>query len=341
MHNKKGYILFLVFSILAMCTLLITIFFARTITYHNVMHVLTTKQRAANLALGSTVLGQAMLYVPVDKKNLEPEKKEKAAEQNSDQKLFQKILPYIYRTQSYKLTQEVEGMDATLIMKLSCEEGKLNINSLYDFSQKKFVNEGEKDDRKKFCQWLFGTIAKITEQSTLFDAFEKHLKNRTSELNDVTELLHIPEFEKVFGQTIFYNPSQKEVKLYLTDIFTTSTQSYGINPWFLTQSWRIMLELEKDTTLSSDEMQQLMKNFKKKANWESDWDNSVKLLYQKEYKDLPQEIKSMLTTDFEANIFSLLSKTIIGETISTIFTILKANTKNKPAIFDIIKVYQL
>ena len=49
----------------------------------------------------------------------------------------------------------------------------------------------------------------------------------------------------------------------------------------------------------------------------------------------------MLTTECEANIFSLLLNATIGETTSRIFTILKKRTISNTATFDIVKIYQI
>ena len=341
-HNKRGYILFLLFSILSVCTMLITLYFSQSVSYQNLMQVLTTQDKAKQLALSSASIGQALLYIP--KENKQSTAKAKDAHQSpkgSDHKLLEQVLPYMHETHSYSLSQNVEGMDATLKVHLISENGKLNINSIYDFSEKKFLHEGQEGDRKKFCQWLFEKISKITEKPSLFNAFEKELQNRTHDFNDVTDLLYIKEFLHTFQDHVFYNTNKADSNtIFLADIFTISEQE-TINPWFLSHSWRILLDLPDTVSLSDEDQKKVLESFKKQMNWDKEWDNSLKLLYLKDYKDLPPEIKSMLTTDFEANIFSLLLQAIIGETSSTIFTILKANTKNELATFDIVKVYQL
>ena len=335
-HDKPGYVLFLIFSILSVCTLLITLYFSKATTYKDLTHIIITQEKATQLAISSSALGQSILYASEESQD------DKSQSTDYNQKILQQSLPYIIHTTQHELQKDVDGIDGTIKMNMFCENGKLNINSFYDFTQKKFVNEGESGDRKEFCKWLFTQISKVTQQPSLFEPFEKFLQTRTFDLNDVTELLSIQEFADVFKDTVFYIPEkQNNTKLYLTDLFTTSTSEDKINPWFFSHSCRVLFNLPASLSLTADELKQLLLSYKKDVNWEKDWDSSLKILYKKEYSVLPQEIKSMLTTDFEANIFSLLIETIIGETTSTIFTILKANTKNKPTIFDIIKVYQL
>lgn len=344
MHKKPGYVLFLLFSILSVCMTIITLFFARSVTYQHLVHLLTQKDKTAQLAVSASALGQSLLYVPVeDEKKQENKPKNTQENKNDDynQKLLQQIFPFLYTDTTYKLTEQTEGIKASIDLYVCSEDGKLNINSVYDFAEQKFIKEGQEGDRKKFCQWMFEQISNITKQPSLFDAFEKHIKTKKHGFNDVTELLHIKEFEGAFGNNVFYTSEKTESKkIYLTDLFTVTTEQETINPWYFSHSWRNLLGFNRQK-ISDETQKKLIESFKKQANWEKDWDSGLRSLYQKEYKDLPKEIKSMLTTECEANIFSLLLSATIGETTSTIFTILKKRTIAKTATFDIVKVYQI
>ena len=341
-HNQRGYILLLVFSMLSLCMSLISLFFSRTVTYQHLMQVLTEKDTAINLAYSSTELGQAIFYVPEkDDKKQDSNNNNSSKNLSAYQKQLTKILPYINTNTTYKLSESAEGIQATIKLHLSSESGKINLNSLYDFRLKKFFNEGKEDDRKKFCEWLFEKISKITKKPSLFASFEQFLKKRTTEFNDVTELLSAPDFAEVFNDNIFLtNDTISSQKVYLTDIFTITTDSEMINPWFLSHSWLLLLDL-KFKNLSDQEQKKLVDSFKNKVNWEVDWNTSLRLIYQKEYEDLPKEIKSLLTTECEANIFSLLLSATITETTATIFTILKKQATDKSLPFDIVKMYQI
>lgn len=301
------------------------------------MHLLLEKEAAINLTASSTELGQAIFYVPSKTENQDPKEKN----MTHFQKMFQKIFPYINTNTTYKLSESTEGVDAIISICLFSETGKININSLYDIRTKKFFKEGGEGDRKKFCEWLFERISKITKKPSLFTAFEQHLKKRSTEFNDTTELLSIPEFAEAFKQKVFLiNPESAPQSIYLTDIFTIVTNEETINPYFLSPSWQAILEL-KPKRLSDEEQKKLVESFKNKVNWEVDWNTSLRIIYQKEYKDLPKEIKSLLTTECEANIFSLLLSATIGETTATIFTILKKQATEKSLPFDIVKMYQI
>lgn len=311
--------------------------------YQKLMKLATQEQECQQLALSSISLAESLLTIKEDDK---PSAKNLSAKQTSEnQKLEQKILTNIFpcfRTEKkFKLTNKADHLDATITLSIQPEDGKLNLNALYDFEKKKFVNEGKTNDCKKLCIWLFERISQITNKPNLMNAFENLLKKRESEFNDPLELLTDKDFRKQFSDTIFINFDDKNKKLFLTDIFTVYTETETINPWLFSNSWLTLLDIKIQENLSKENIQKFLKNFKTTANWQEDWNVCFKDFYQKEYKDLPQEIKSILTITFEANIFSLLVKARIAETISSIFTIVKANTKQHLTGFDILKTSQI
>jgi hypothetical protein len=343
MHNKKGYILFLLFSILSVCSILISLCFSRTMVYQQLMKLVTIEQQCQQLALSSVGLVQAILT---------PEKEEKQNTQNgaekpsnekesSEKKLLMQILPYFNKEKKFKLTEKIDHIDAVITISIQSEYGKLNLNSLYDFQKKKFINEGKPNDSRKLCIWLFERISQITGKPNLMVAFENILQKREIEFNDPLELLTDKDFKEQFTDNIFINFEPKNKKLFLTDIFTVYTEQENINPWLFSISWQTLLDIKIKENINKEDIQKFLKNFKTNANWQEDWNICFKDFYQKEYKDLPQEIKSILTTTFEANIFSLLVKARIVETVSSIFTIVKANAKQHLTGFDILKTSQI
>lgn len=366
MHNKKGYILFLLFSILSVCSVLISLCFSRTMVYQQLMKLVTNQQQCQQLALSSINLAQAILAPQKEVKENGDKKALTNDKQKEDQALFKKILPYFNKEKKFKLTEKIDHFDATIILSIQSEHGKLNLNSLYDFEKKKFINEGKPNDCKKLCTWLFGRISEITGKQNLMAAFENILKKRELEFNDPLELLADKDFKEQFTDNIFINFEQKNKKIFLTDIFTVYTEPEAqnsidpvasmINPWLFSMSWQTLLNLNVKENLSKEDIQKFTDKISnqsyatsnKQPNpqtggsfYENYWNECFKDFYQKEYKDLPQEIKSILTTSFEANIFSLLVKARIAETVSSIFTIVKANTKQHLTGFDILKTSQI
>ncbi|HSW75506.1 MAG TPA: hypothetical protein VLG50_00530 [Candidatus Saccharimonadales bacterium] len=346
MHKKPGFILFLLFGILSVCSVLITLYFTQASNYRQLMTVLIEKQKTQHLAMSAVALAHSIITPQESKNNPQEKASAKTPDQKNEvpveQTVLKQLAPFFNKQETYKLTQKSDGIDATLSISIQSEQGKLNINSLYDFDKKKFIDEGKPTDRKKLCIWMFEKIAALTKKPSLFPAFEKHLASRNFDFNDVTELLSIKEFETAFQSHIFvsFDATEKE-QIFLTDLFTVCTEQETINPWLFSSSWCKILGLKPKQNMSDDEITKVFSKFKKTANWETDWNNSLKDLYQKEYKDLAQEIKTILTTQFEANIFSLLLKANINETSSTIFTIVKAKAKNNLISIEVMKAYQI
>lgn len=342
MYNKQGYILFLLFGFLSVCSILISLCFSRTVVYRKLMNLAIKEQQCQQLALSSISLAESILTVE-NEENSPPDSQAKNSKntQPQEQKLLTQYFQYLNKEKKFTLSDKVDHINAIIAISIQSEHGKLNLNSLYDFEKKKFINEGKQNDCKKLCTWLFEQIAKITEKPSLMPSFENLLKKRSCEFNDPLELLTDKDFKEQFNDAIFINFENTTKKLFLTDIFTVYTEQETINPWLFSKSWLTLLGINIKENLNKEEIQKILKNFKTNANWQEDWNVCLKDFYQKEYKDLPQEIKSILTTTFEANIFSLLVKARIGETSSSIFTIVKANTKQHLTGFDILKTSQI
>lgn len=343
-HIKHGYILFLTFTILSTCSVLISLYFSRVVVYRQLMHVLITKEKTNRLALSGTSLVQALMTPEEKNEATIPAQDAKKTELSPDQQLMTQLFNYFNKEESYQLTSKDDGLDAKIALSVQSEQGKLNLNSFFDFEKKKFLYEGTSKDRKKLAMWLFEKIAALTKKPSLFIPFEQYLTTKEFDFNDVTELLNIKEFSETFHSTLFITfeeQKSEEKKIFLTDIFTVSTEQETINPWLFSSSWCAILDLKQKQKLSDEEKKKIFSQVTKTSSWESDWNKNFKEFYQKEYKDLAQEIKTILTTEFEANIFSLLLKANIGETNSTIFTIVKAKAKDHLMRFEILKTYQV
>lgn len=357
-HAQRGYILFLMFTVLSVCSVLISLYFSQVVVYRQLMTVLITKEKTNRLALSAVSLVQGLM-TPKDEKDEEkqatiPAPGAQETKLSQDQKLLLQLSDCWNKELIYQLSSKEGEPDAKIAVSVQSEQGKLNLNSLYDFEKKKFLFEGTPKDRKKLCVWLFEKIATMSKKPSLFPAFEKYLAKRNFDINDVTELLSIQEFAEIFSSDLFIQFSEKKQtdepeqsaetqfsKIFLTDLFTVSTEQETINPWLFSPSWIKILDLKPKQKLNIEEKKKIFSQVSKTANWESDWNKNLKDFYQKEYKDLPQEIKTILTTEFEANIFSLLLKANIEETNSTIFTIVKIRAKDHLIRFDILKTYQI
>ncbi len=368
--QQPGYILLITFLILALCSTLVSVFLTKGMTHKKLAAALLEQEKINQFALSTPALAQSFLSFSAQ--DLKPEKNAseekppgelKPADEkvNFSKKLLEKVLPFVNKTQLFKMKEMEKDFPVVVNLTFFCESGKININGLYDLVNKSFYNEGVAGkDRKIFATWLFEKIAKITEQTSLFQPFLEHVKQRKTPFNDVTELLAIKEFAACFSQDVFYESyesdrdlDKKNQKLFLTDIFTVASESDTIQPWLLSPSVCVLLDIahkgNKQENFGIKEDKKIdLTSFKQQVDWQQDWDIVMKPLYDVSFNKIPEPIRPMLSTQFSVNTFSVLVR-ITKETIEDenkdvggIFAILKEKKLPDDSImYDVIKIYQV
>lgn len=366
--STPGYIMVFSLMLIALATAIGFQLFDKSSIHTVFMKTAIEREKAQILALGGIqlALGQiedkdmmtstttAPAKQPSTDKKEQPPKKDSSTDEQS-KKLLEKILPVINRWQTITLQEKSDGIDAELSLCVCCENGKININELYDFNEHAFKNQGQKEnDIKKALQILFSKIKNFIGGNDLFEAFEKFLKQRQYKLNDITELLAQKEFE-VFKDAIFYEPSfasekekkEQKRKIYLMDIFTTATSSSFIDPWLLSDSLCGLFTLKRAGEDSIEEREQKMKewlkSFKTSAKWAQDWKQTFVPIYGKEITSVPKEMIFMLNPKFEPMVFSVLSYAKIGTTTQKVFAIIERfkQAKNEAISVRVKKIYWL
>jgi len=346
-NKRSGYIMIFTLMMIALLTGLVAYLANRSIPYISFTTIVIQREKAKLLALGGI---QAALSQLAWAAAPEKEKKKKTAgikeeaikkPEEQDKQFLETILPYINRWQTVSLTKEKDGIEGEILFAISCEEGKVDINQIYDFEKKKFVGEGGKDeeDYKKIMQQFFGTLEKKIGGQKLFDSFATFLKNRKYKLNDVTELLTINAFEP-FKNKLFYEPPQpgkeipvpKKPTMFLTDIFTVWSGQKQVESWLLSDSMCGLLNLEQsktgDTEKRKKDVKNWLENFKPSAKWEEDWDKMLAHVYGKKFNALPKFIKSLLATKFGPTVFSVLSYGKVEEVAQRFLAIIE---KSRPS----------
>jgi len=367
--KKPGYILFMTFSILALCTALVSAFLTKGMMHKQVTSIILEQEVMNQLALSIPALAQSFLSFSADDlkgldksdkpsgkdqgESVKQDSNEKEDTTNFHKKLLEKILPVVNIPQIFMLKELDNTIPYSINLTFFCESGKININGLYDQVHKKFYNEGSPDnDQKVFATWLFEKIAELTEQKSLLQPFIEHVKQRKLPFNDVTELLSIKEFAQVFQHNIFYDKvvDEKKNKLFLTDVFTATSEDDTIQPWLLSPSVCALLGIEKEQKTQEFENKANKKidlsGFKITSSWQTDWDALLKPVYGITYDKIPLPVTGVLSKEFKVNVFSI-GVTITRESIegennikTRIFAILKEKKLPDDSItYDIIKVY--
>jgi len=346
-HARSGYILITTLLMLTAGVSVVTYLITRATSYVPLIDVIGKQEKARMLAFAGLQIAAAQLATPPKQKEGEQEKPKAVPSANPNlaaqkgaaddsRHLASIILPTLNRWQQFKLKESIEGIDGILNISVSCEDGKINLNQIYDFEKKEFRGEKQKDGGwRKILKDMCGRIEKQMGGKELFENVENYLKKRVYQLNDVTELLVVPGFI-IFSDKIFYEPpsidtnkgGNKEARpLYLNDIFTLYTQKYTIDPWVFSDSLAGLLELKRAESGDREQREKMvetvLKQFKKTANWKADWKQLLQPLYQKELQSLPSGIESVLGTTFDPRVFSIVVHATVDSVTQRLYAIVE------------------
>lgn len=274
----------------------------------------TTKdtEKARALAFGGIQIGISQLVSVALKE--EEQNKEKEGEKKEEeiwQKKFLKlVLPTLNQWQEFVLTEKADDINGTIKICIMCEDGKININSLYDEKEKKLIPA-----KKELLQKLgFEKIEQAGITHNLISSFENFFKERQYKVQDVTELLKNKEFD-FFKERIFFEPispekKEEEKKTYLTDIFTAWNEKQTIEPWLLSHSLNVLLGF-KQLSGSGEErkkmVEQVIEKFKVMSQWSEDWNTILAPLYGKEWSAIAEPVQQSFSQIFDPRVFSILS----------------------------------
>lgn len=325
-HTRSGFILVFALILTSLAVFLITFIASRSMLFLPYTQFMIHQQKATVLALGGIQLGVSQLA---------QEKKEDQTQQatpnqgpvapkNDSKDVLSTILPLINRWQTVTLTEKAEGIEGEIKLCITSEDGKFNINELYDFTKHEFVSSANPAiDAKKVMQEICTRVEQKMGGKNLFAGFEKFLKERQYRVNDVTELLTIKEFE-IFKNAVFEEPLHKEVNkqqkspaLVLTDLFTVWSGKKTIDPWLLTNTTSRIFGLrsvdQTDVQVRKKTVQEVVKSAKNQYNWAIDWAQFMRPFYEKEYSALSAHIGSMLSTSVKPQSFSIAAHATVGQ----------------------------
>lgn len=313
--QQQGYMIVLTLMIISLSVFLVTYMMSKGSVYISFAQAVVYREQAKVLAYGAMQLSISQLQAPglkeeEQKKATEPEKQK--IPDSWQKKMLQLFFPILNQSQIFSLEEHREGIDAQVQLCVSSEDGKININNMYDFKQKQFKN-----NTRPFLQYVFEKIERIIGAKNMLAALEQFLKNRTTPLEDITELLLIPEFAW-FKAHVFFEPlssqmlqEKKENKmLYLSDIFTIWSKDAMLEPWFLSSSLQILfgLKSEHNKELRKEILEKQLPQFKVKTTWKTDWNASLNPVYGTLWQNLPEVMHAFLKTVFDPTVFSVRVK---------------------------------
>ncbi len=350
--SKQGFVIPLVLMLIAVAMVIITGIYQKGSLFVPFTATMMKRERAKLLALSGVQVAMSQLAVvgvsQDEKKTGEGGpaatdtmlRTDAKAPPSREVQFLSDLLPLLNQWQTFPLKEAVDGIDGKIEIAIACEQGKIDLNGIYDFSKKLFRGENEsRGDWKKIMQAIFGRIRKTMGISAnLFEAFEKFMKERQYRVNDATELLTLDAFHEFAGNE-FYKPSQGQQKdrpLYLLDIFTVYSNRPTLQPWFFSSSIRTALEMKPaqfaDNKQKKTVVQGWLKNFQPSMNWEQDWNKVFQPMYGIDYQRLPKGIDAVFETSFDPRLFSVVSYGVVGDVTQRAYAIverIRRTIKNK------------
>ena len=184
--NADGYIMIFTLLIVGAAMMVVTYVGHRGSFYLPFSTMIAERAKAKALALGGIQVAIAQLSF-VSQKN-EQAKEASNANTNAqasgagqqanseEQEFLSRILPSLNRWQEFGLTEEIDGIDGQIKICLMCEEGKINLNKIIDFTKGQ-LRGSEQSGWKAIMQELFKSMEKGGKANELFAAFEKYIKD--------------------------------------------------------------------------------------------------------------------------------------------------------------------
>ncbi|MDR3646951.1 MAG: hypothetical protein P4L22_05430 [Candidatus Babeliales bacterium] len=364
--KQPGYILVLTLMITSILIIVVTGVFYNSIAQIAFTKTIIDREKAKVLALSGIQLAIDKLTIPEEPpKKPDPNKKAKEPKDNKSKQLLKRILPRLNRWQTINLEEKTEGIDGQIKICITSEDGKININKLFDYKTHKFLNEAPnpsvkpspgasgkpvppnkpKADARLFLQTILASMFEYTKNKDLFPELQSFLQKRKFPINDITELVTIPKFS-YFQDNLFYEPTMSKGSkqpIYLTDIFTIWTDSEKVQPWLFSDSLCALLGLKRVKLNDENERTQIidewLKNFNDTNNWQTDWDKSLKPVYGKDFKNISKNIQPFLSDKFAPKIFSVISYGTVGVITQRLIVILEVNSKDSESNYAIKKLY--
>ncbi len=373
-HMQRGYILFLTISVLAVMTIIVTQIFYIGGAYNLYVPLTFEREKAKQLALSGISIATAQLLSqdkqfygskdsskeagkdtkdPKDasEKKSDTEKLKDNPEKNKKD-LLKTLLLVQNQWQEFNLTTPKDGIDGKIKICITCESGKINLNALYNISQKAFYSIDSKDTTELMIKMMTDRIKEFYKNIDVQIILIDILKKQKQPFSTPMDLLSHKKFS-FFADTVFYVPSEgkkqekfddttQSSKIYLADIFTTYADDFHIDPWLLSPSMQVLLGFKSDKKLKKEDIDMMLEKISlTDVAWDTTWDTSLKELYGKEYKALPKEIVPFLSTKFEPRVFSVVCYGKVGRIEQKLLAILERSTEDKGDVVMVKKIYWL
>ena len=311
--SLPGYILVLTLLIISVSVLLVTHIISKTITFTHFAHLVTNREQAKLLAESGIAIACAELNVIST-----------GTGQNKISTQLTAQLPYLNTWQTFTLKQEVDGIDGVCQIYITCEDGKIDINSLYNYQKKDWQRDETKPpsnppaankvgyDGKKIMILLGDKLKKAFGEKNPVDILDQIFKNRKEPLEDLSAILSGKDMAKK-KILLYAEPSlggEEKQPIALSDVFTIFTRKKNIQPLMLSPGIIQILGLK--SPLRTKDALSFIKKIKPIMKWETSWNDTISSWYGVEYGSIAPEMSELFSSKIEGKTFSVISYGTIG-----------------------------
>jgi hypothetical protein len=342
MYKKitAGYILPLSMIIIFSISAVIVRLLVRSTAMAPVKKMVLEREQAKQLALMGVTIAQAQLIAPMKKE------KEK-------QEFYKNLLLKSNRWQTFALQEELDGIDGKIQIYISCEDGKIPLNALWDFEKKKFVGVEKIDVKNLLSHVGFMQRGSKKQERALVEELERVLKKYEHPLEDITQLFDDPYFKGLASQWLPKPPVLKKdeqvsavkVEPLLSDFFTVERADATLQPLFLSPSVKHVFELSQvsaDEQKYEEDVKKIVGSLKDSVNWQNQWNELLSKPYGQKYEKLLPAFTKLFNTAVGASVISVVCYGNVGAVTQKVLAILSQNNEQDGRVaYGIRKLYWL
>lgn len=334
MDRKSGFILPLtIIIVFAISTLMIRLL-TRATALAPVQRMVFDREQAKQIALMGVTLVQAQLTGPF--------KSEK-----DKQTWYKEFFKNLNQWQTFTLKQKADGIDATIQLYMSCEQGKIPLNALWDFKEKKWIAVDKLDVKKLLANLI---LSRSGNQEKVLEPLEAALKKFDKPVEDLTALF-VHDYFKGLAPEFYPLPASAEQggekpkkELNFADVFTVGTSELTLQPPFLSAGVQAAFDLKKvsEEKKIEDAMKKVIEGLKDSLEWKTAWDQLMFPLYGKKYESLPQPLTKLFSSTVGASEISVVSYGKVGNVTQKLLVLLNQNLESDGRVtYAIKKLYWL
>lgn len=349
--TRPGFMLIMTFMMLTIGIVVVTQLYFQGSTYAAFISSVKAREQAKRLARSGIQIALNQLSLN-DTQLIEAEEDEKKEKDPAvrQKNLLKTLLLTQNKWQTFALNELQDGIEGTVKICITCEDGKIPLNALIDYKKQEFIKTKNPPvvDGKEVMQKICERLKDYTKGADLFEAFIEFIKENKTTPADITAFFTEKKFDD-FREIVFFEPSDQEEiegikseeKLYFSDIFTLWSEEPTLNPWLLSPSVQLLTRL-KSESLKEEEIKDLLEKLDfKKFSLEKDWDTYLRPLYGRDYKTLAKELVPLLSSKFEPRVFSVLCYGKVGQVTQKLVALIARKFESVGEVFEVKKIYWL